>query len=104
MQLQTDIDNHAGGSGDPSPWGYLWNFPTSSMPSFLILYICQLVMRSLESAAAAGHTKYDMTMTITMMPTFHVRSVRDLVLRLLLTAGLVRPLTAPTLLTDLACA
>ncbi len=24
--MQTDIDNHAGGSGDPAPWGYLWNF------------------------------------------------------------------------------
>ena len=26
VKLQTDIDNHAGGSGDPAPWGYLWNY------------------------------------------------------------------------------
>lgn len=26
IEFQTDIDNHAGGGGDPSPWGYLWNY------------------------------------------------------------------------------
>jgi len=26
IKIQTDLDTHAGGSGDPAPWGYLWNY------------------------------------------------------------------------------
>eukprot|EP01051_Picozoa_sp_SAG22_P003276 SAG22_NODE_157_length_16986_cov_17.230177_12_plen_149_part_00 len=33
IKLQTDIDNSGGGSGDPSPWGYLWNF-VPMVPAF----------------------------------------------------------------------